>query len=213
MSKKDMQGITFTNEPKQKHEQPPKPEPTAEPNSQPSEEVSQPEAEIIPPQNNQTTQDGASTYSTDHFDALLGEDDEIIMDDHGNANGFLTKEQFHSAIIGSLKMSGLFMGIEFLADLEKRIAADNRTGDYQAATEAIYDSCMDVPWLHWVIKPEGKWLPRIIAIYAAGDHLVKGVALEIAQKKAMAEDGAQMTDDGDIIRPTPETTEPEEQMA
>jgi hypothetical protein len=71
---------------------------------------------------------------------------------------------------------------------------------YVEAAGALYDSCADVEWLHFMLKGDGVWLPRFVAIF--GFAFVVGGAV-VATKKARAEAAAAAVAK-DVTPPKPE---------
>lgn len=53
----------------------------------------------------------------------------------------------------------------------------------QGCAEALYETIEDVPALHFLLYPQGKWLPRICAIGAFTIPMGRAVALELQERK------------------------------
>jgi len=74
-----------------------------------------------------------------------------------NANGLFTFEAFKAGFSSCLYMSGHMTGLETLV-----ISPDAKT--FPKAAAAIYDTLLDTPSLHFLLRPGGKWIMRLTAI-------------------------------------------------
>lgn len=122
-----------------------------------------------------------------------GADEEAPLAGH---NKNLPKEEWCKLLAGAIKMGGHMSSFETLK------AVDYANPEASEGLGAMYDTIEDIPSLHWLLKPFGKWAMRIIAISAFVLPLVKGCAGEIKQKKAIKAQGA-----GQKINPTQQEQE------
>ncbi|WP_298334135.1 hypothetical protein [Asticcacaulis sp.] len=54
---------------------------------------------------------------------------------------------------------------------------------FPAAAQALYDSIVDTPSLHFLIKPETAWGARILAIGMFAVPMARGVQAELAERR------------------------------
>ena len=55
-----------------------------------------------------------------------------------------------------------------------------------ACAQALHETIMDIPALHFLLMPQGKWIPRIMAIAAFTVPVGRGVAAELHQRRRPA---------------------------
>lgn len=55
-----------------------------------------------------------------------------------------------------------------------------------ACAAALHETIMDIPSLHFLLMPQGKWIPRIMAIAAFTIPVGRGVADEMRQRRKPA---------------------------
>ncbi|WOI51966.1 hypothetical protein [Parvularcula sp. LCG005] len=70
----------------------------------------------------------------------------------------------------------------------------------QGASDALYDTIVAIPALHFIIQPGGEWMPRIIAIATFGGLKLMAIKAELtarAHAAATASDEAQEGDADD----------------
>jgi len=93
-----------------------------------------------------------------------------------------TRDEFFAAFIGCFKGANVLVQYktgEALRSLD--IAADDPAA--RAASDAIYDTALEVPWLHWLLSPGNKWVQRIAVIGAFGFTVSTGVAAELKARR------------------------------
>ena len=61
---------------------------------------------------------------------------------------------------------------------------DSEMDQARAASDALYDICLDTPSMHFLVKPGGVWFQRVAAISAFALPKAMGVVSEIKAKKA-----------------------------
>lgn len=87
----------------------------------------------------------------------------------------LDKESFH----------GLFIGVFTVAEIATRLtslhveASDDKA---RAASDAIYETIYDIPALHFMLQPSGKWLGRIACIGMFVAPMSLNVSAELAAR-------------------------------
>lgn len=97
------------------------------------------------------------------------------------ARGFLDKKAFFSMYFRPMHdLPSAWAGIESLKIHDSEIAAA------QAASDAVYDIAEETPSLHWLIKPGGVWMQRVVVILAYTGPKMVAVRNEVRQKKKTA---------------------------
>jgi hypothetical protein len=52
------------------------------------------------------------------------------------------------------------------------------------AAKAIYETCREVPWLNWLVRPESKWMQRSMAVGAFAVPLALSCKMELKARAA-----------------------------
>lgn len=93
----------------------------------------------------------------------------------------LDKNAFHSLFCGGLSAAGHMTGFQSLM-------VDENDGKAIACTQAIHDTIMDIPALHFILMPQNKWFERIIAIGVFTVPMAIGVKTELMARAEMQAD-------------------------
>jgi hypothetical protein len=166
-------GIIFTK--------PQPPEPSPSPSPSPSEQPSP-----SPSPNEAAGPSGPSPDPAAHLDDLIAErssEAEVEAEtvalgiDQAQRAGFVTVEQFHSTFCNSFALAHAITQLQSLAI----VPGDPVTRE---ATAAIYDSIADVPALHFLLRPGGKWAQRAMAIGTFAVPIGLGVSVELQARRA-----------------------------
>ena len=88
----------------------------------------------------------------------------------------ISKENFHTLFCGG------FTAASHMTKL-KSMAVDASDGGAIACTEALYDTILDIPALHFLLNPYNKWFERAIVIGAFTVPMAAGVAQELKARK------------------------------
>ena len=135
---------------------------------------------LDPPQNRL----GLSLPNSSHLDDALAEatgDSGTIGIDGAAApdggNGFIDRDVWCTGFLGAHKMVGQATGLGTL------IAAPELPGGMDAAG-ALYDSIVDTPMLHFMVRPGSLWLQRTMLIGAFYVPIVGGVRAELRARRA-----------------------------
>lgn len=65
----------------------------------------------------------------------------------------------------------------------KSLAVDANDGAAKGCSAAIYETCLEIPALHFLLQPGGKWGGRILAIGAFVVPMSIGVKEELAERR------------------------------
>ncbi len=94
--------------------------------------------------------------------------------------GYLTREQFAAAHRGVYDVVSGVTGLRSLAVQPEEVARCD------AAASALYDTCLEVPALQFLIKPGNVWLQRAVAFGAFTAPHLMAVRHEIIMRRAAA---------------------------
>jgi hypothetical protein len=97
------------------------------------------------------------------------------------AAGLFDRETFFAAFVQGQTIAGTFLGLQTLIQAPKSDGA-------RPAADAIYDSLVETPALHFLLKPGNKWIGRAVVIGAYAGPVVIGCKAELAAKRAAARD-------------------------
>lgn len=88
----------------------------------------------------------------------------------------LGKDDFHRVFCGGFQMASAITGL-------KSLNVEETDAKAEAASKALYDTILDVPMLHFLLMPQGKWLERAAAIGMFTVPMVLSVRAEIALRQ------------------------------
>ncbi len=167
------------NQPQPKVEQQPKQE--SKPPQSPTQTNEPPQSESQSQKTGETTSSGSDEQLNlpTHFDSLINEnvgEDGIEYDERQ-----LTRDEFTLGLCGSMQAAGHFTGLRTLQAVS---SSEQRNVD---GCHALYDTIQDIPVLHFLLSPGGKWFGRVMAIGAFTVPIVMGVKAEIAAKQELAQ--------------------------
>ncbi len=163
-----------------------------------------------------TTAPGFGSSDTDHFDDVLAglppEAGAYVADEAESAAppepetppGCVSKDQFFTAFRALFAAPNIIIRPPL-----QSLAIDPTDAEARAASDALYDTCVDVPWLQWLIRPESKWAERaaVVAIFAFGKY--QAIRAEIAARErsrgASGPAGGPAPNAEDAAPPEPET--------
>lgn len=91
----------------------------------------------------------------------------------------LDQESFHKVFCGGFTAVGHMTGLESLK-------VDEQDEKAVACTNALYETILDVPMLHFLLMPQSKWLGRAVAIGMFTLPMVNNVKIEIEAKAQAA---------------------------
>jgi hypothetical protein len=136
------------------------------------------------PMTQETDYSGASSDDLpNHFDDLI---DNSGGDDGGNGDepptpsvDMLDQEAFHALFCVGFNTASTITKLQSLAVNKDDDGCIN-------CTRAIYDTIYDIPMLHFMLKPSGKWMERALAIGMFTVPMAMGVSQELAIRKAQA---------------------------
>jgi hypothetical protein len=133
----------------------------------------------LPPQNQSEPVSGASSASTINDDAPTHFDDLIDAAEPAASPtaAMVGKEDFHKLFV-----FGFTAGHEFTKLQSLKIGAENEAA--RNCAHALYDTILDVPALHFMLQPQGKWFERIFAIGVFTVPLAASVRAELRARRA-----------------------------
>lgn len=89
----------------------------------------------------------------------------------------LEKGDFHKLFCTSFVMASHLSGL-------KSLHVDEGDGKARAASEALYDTILEVPALHFLIQPSGQKMQRVLAVAAFALPMAVGVRNELLERRA-----------------------------
>lgn len=111
-------------------------------------------------------------------------DEPPIGDETGLAESeFLSPDQFFEGVFVPLHA---VPGAVF--QLQSLPIASHERQSARAASDALYETALEFPMFHFLIKPENIWVQRALAIGAYAIPKAQAVAMEIRAKKAKPSD-------------------------
>jgi|GEM_PF-3170573 len=119
----------------------------------------------------------ADEVEPDHFDDLLGES--LGGSDGGQPptdGHMLDHGAFHALFCVSFNTASTVTKLQSLS-------VDKEDEACQNCTRALYETILDIPMLHFVLKPSGKWMERMIAIGMFTVPMAIGVSQELAARR------------------------------
>lgn len=134
--------------------------------------------------------------SSEHLDGLIAEAEatEAVQEatdsaqvSPENSAGRLTTDQFFMAFRGVIQAPNFVMKPPL-----KSLEIDEGDQAARAASDAIYETCADVPWLNFLIEPGNVWAGRAIVVGAFAFGMTTAVRSELAERR---KDRARMPQD------------------
>lgn len=128
--------------------------------------------------------DSSADTETAHLDAIdLGElegDPAAPADATGlplAAGGFLSAEAWQGGLRHALSLGGHMTGL-------RTLLASPDAPTFPDAAQAMYDSILACPPLHFLIRPGGLWIQRAAAVMVWAVPIGAGVRAELAERRA-----------------------------
>lgn len=113
----------------------------------------------------------------DHFDELISESEiNLGLKAAPAPRDILNPDEFHTVFCGGFNFSHHITGLQSLK-------VDKNDEAARGASQALYDTILDVPMLHFMLKPGGKWMERGFAILAFAGPMAQSLNAELAEKK------------------------------
>lgn len=110
------------------------------------------------------------------------------------APAMMTKDQFFDVFRALMGLPNVVLMVKKTEPLDAfKIPADDASA--RAASDALYETCEDVPWLHWMIQPEGKWMQRAFVIGSFFAGTAQNAAAELGERSKAARIAAKATRD------------------
>lgn len=135
-----------------------------------------------PPKQSQPEQADVSQVSStdaapDHFDDLLQGPSAPSGGGTVLPSNMLDKESFHKVFVGVFNVASVLTHLQSL-----KVANDDGNG--RAASDALYETILDIPALHFLLEPQGKWAGRIMCIGMFAVPMAINVQAELAARTA-----------------------------
>lgn len=121
----------------------------------------------------------------DHFDELLDEPEISASFESGSTivPGMLDKEGFHALFIGAFKVANLMTQLNSLNIPDGDVNA-------KAASDALYETIRDIPALHFMLQPQGKWMGRAMCIGMFAVPMAMNIQAELMARHGGAKQSA-----------------------
>ena len=129
------------------------------------------------------TPTSSGSGDTSHFDGLevepeAGAEGEAAIGGLAvTAEGFVPHDIWHAGFCLAFQMAGHVTALQTLLAAPERPEALH-------ASRAIYDTCCEVPALHFMVKPGLKWIERAGAVAAFALPVYAGVRVELRARQA-----------------------------
>lgn len=92
-------------------------------------------------------------------------------------DGLMTKDEFFVMFCGAHAGAGVALALAYGVKVQA-LAKAREVGGAREASDALYDSAYDLPWMRWLITKNGKWLQRVFAIGMYGYALRGAIVAE-----------------------------------
>lgn len=177
----------------------------------PSSDPSSPDPSSPDPSNPSPpeTNPGNSGSTTEHLDRIVLPGAEAAAAPPGDEppaappGGIVGKDEFFTAFRALFAAPNVWRAYKGRAALQSlKIEADDAAA--RQASDALYDTCLDVPWLRWLLAPENKWLERAVVIGTFA--YARGTAVSVELRRDPAPSPAI---DTNIAKQGPNTDKPE----
>ncbi len=141
----------------------------------PEAETNQPESS---PQSSQS-ENGSAAISTepDHFDDLLSAPDIEVQRAPGEVPpGMLGKDEFFKVFCMVFKVASIGANLQSMN-------VDPHDEGARAASDAVYETCAEIPALNFILKPQGRVMGRVVTIGMFVVPMAMNVQAEIAARQ------------------------------
>lgn len=141
---------------------------------------SSPQSSNLPPQQESAEASPAGSIEPDHFDDLLDAPEiGAIEGGHGGGlpPGMLGKDEFFKVFCMVFKVASIGANL-------KSMKVDPHDEAARAASDAVYETCAEIPALHFILQPQGRVMGRIVAIGMFVVPMAMNVQAEIAARQA-----------------------------
>lgn len=142
-----------------------------------------------------TQEDGADPLN----DALNGEQ---------SGPGIVGPEEFEKFYFkGILNLASMFTGLQSLKLPNSHVSDE----DTAQASRALYDSIVDVPFLHFLLRPGGKWAERGFTLFIFGAGMAEAVKAEREAIRAAAAKDLSEKEEKEPHKPKESKTKPKDE--
>ena len=127
-----------------------------------------------------------------------GDGFEIRDPDQGNAPGqqLMSRDEFFAMFGAICEAPNIVLAMKKQPPL-KSLGVDPGDPAARGASDALYDTCRDVPWLRFMLGPDQVWMQRLMPVAAFGWTKYRLVRGELAERgKAAAENGSAAAEKG-----------------
>lgn len=137
-----------------------------------------PEASQPPHQENHSLPESSENSEPSHFDSLIeNAGAEEIAASTAPPPGILSEDDFHKVFCTGFNIASKMSGL-------KSLEVNETDGAARGASHALYETISDIPALHFILQPGGKWGQRALLIGAFAVPMALSVRAEIAGRHA-----------------------------
>ena len=123
--------------------------------------------------------------ATTHFDDLIegANSEEVAQEQAIINNSLVPRDEWCRGFIAIHGIGATFTGIQSIALPNSQI----NIATAQEVAETFYDMILEVPMLHFMLQPGGKWLGRIFVVGAYARGMSVAVGTEMRERREISE--------------------------
>lgn len=144
--------------------------------TEPTTEIQETPTETITEEAVSSVDYSAADETPDHFDDLIGDAPETETTTAIKSSDMIDHAAFHALFCVSFNTASAVTKL-------KSLSVDKDDDACQNCTRALYETIYDIPMLHFMLKPSGKWMERAVAIGMFTVPMAMGVSAELAARR------------------------------